>query len=160
MIVTDGVGCARHRNAAPPAAKPRGGTQCRLNGRHLAHTPPAAQLSSESARLACRHSQRLRRRHAVKQKRRFPHSRVPASIRGPPPDLARIRVDLTRFRFRPGIMICIRCEWEGSKEKQPSAELYPEFKEWMDYCVVRRYGPNRRVSSSLFIRAAGTGKAH
>ena len=30
-------------------------------------------------------------------------------------------------------MSCIRCEWEGSKVRQPSAELYPEFKEWMDF---------------------------
>jgi hypothetical protein len=49
--------------------------------------------------------------------------------------MAIIRVDLAGLRFRPGIMSCIRCEWEGSKERQPSTELYPEFKEWMDFVL-------------------------
>ena len=48
---------------------------------------------------------------------------------------ATIRVDLAGLRFRPGIMSCVRCEWEGSKVKQPSAELYPEYKAWMDYVL-------------------------
>ena len=47
--------------------------------------------------------------------------------------VATIRVDLARLHYRPGVMSCIRCEWEGSKVKQPSAELYPEFKEWADF---------------------------
>jgi hypothetical protein len=25
-----------------------------------------------------------------------------------------------------------RCEWEGSKEQQPSAALYPEYRAWMN----------------------------
>jgi hypothetical protein len=49
--------------------------------------------------------------------------------------VATIRVDLARVGFQPGIMSCIRCAWEGSKVKQPSAELYPEFKAWMDYVL-------------------------
>ena len=32
-------------------------------------------------------------------------------------------------------MSCVRCEWQGSKVKQPSAELYPEYKPWMDYVL-------------------------
>ena len=26
----------------------------------------------------------------------------------------------------------LRCEWDGAKERQPSVELYLEFKEWAD----------------------------
>lgn len=46
--------------------------------------------------------------------------------------VATIRVDLAGLRFRPGIMSCIRCEWDDSRERQPSVALYPEFKVWMD----------------------------
>lgn len=46
--------------------------------------------------------------------------------------MATIRVDLASLRFQPRAMSCIRCEWEGSKVRQPSAELYPEYEEWMD----------------------------
>ena len=49
--------------------------------------------------------------------------------------VAPIRVDLAGLRFRPGIMSCVRCEWEGSKVKQPSVELFPESKAWMDYVL-------------------------
>ena len=51
---------------------------------------------------------------------------------GPRRIVATIRVDLERIRLRPGEMNCTRCEWDGSKERQPGAELYPEFRTWMD----------------------------
>jgi hypothetical protein len=47
--------------------------------------------------------------------------------------VATIRVDLAMIRLRPGSVCRIRCEWEGSKVRQPSAELYPEFKAWADF---------------------------
>jgi hypothetical protein len=47
--------------------------------------------------------------------------------------MATIRIDLARVRFQPHMWGCIQCEWEGSKVKQPSAELYSEFKEWADF---------------------------
>ena len=59
--------------------------------------------------------------------------------------VATIRVDLASVRYCPGMMTCYRCEWEGSKERQPSAELYSEFKAWMDYVlsdVTSRTGSN------------------
>jgi hypothetical protein len=46
--------------------------------------------------------------------------------------VATIRVDIARLRFRPGDWACFRCEWDGSKVKQPSADLYQEFKVWAD----------------------------
>ena len=47
--------------------------------------------------------------------------------------MATIRISLRRAELlRPGNFAITRCEWSGSKEKQPSAELYPEFREWMD----------------------------
>jgi hypothetical protein len=46
--------------------------------------------------------------------------------------VATIRVDLSRVEFRSGILNCTHCEWEGSKERQPSVELYPEYREWMN----------------------------
>jgi hypothetical protein len=46
--------------------------------------------------------------------------------------VATIRVDLKRMGLRPGDMNCTQCLWDGSKERQPSAELYPEFRTWMD----------------------------
>ena len=64
---------------------------------------------------------------------------------GPRRIVATIRVDFAGLRFRPGVMSCIRCEWEGSKIKQPSAELYPEFKAWLDFVlseVTSRTGSN------------------
>ena len=52
---------------------------------------------------------------------------------GPRRITATIRVDLAELRYRPGVMIWARCVWRGSKIKQPSAELWPEFKEWSDF---------------------------
>jgi hypothetical protein len=49
--------------------------------------------------------------------------------------VATIRIDLDKVRFRPLSLTCIKCEWEGSRVKQPSNELYPEFKAWMDYLL-------------------------
>ena len=44
-------------------------------------------------------------------------------------------------------MLCHRCEWEGSKVRQPSAELYQEFKEWMNYILSDTAA---KAGSSLF----------
>jgi hypothetical protein len=46
--------------------------------------------------------------------------------------VATIRIDLDRARVSPGDMGCVRCEWEGSRERQPSAELYEEYRQWVD----------------------------
>jgi len=46
--------------------------------------------------------------------------------------VATIHIDLDRARVSPGDMGCGRCEWEGSRERQPSAKLYPEYKQWID----------------------------
>jgi hypothetical protein len=46
---------------------------------------------------------------------------------------ATIRISLARAGLlHTGDFAITRCEWGGSKEKQPSAELYPEFRIWMD----------------------------
>jgi hypothetical protein len=54
---------------------------------------------------------------------------------GPRRIVATVRIDLDRVRFRPHTLTCIKCEWEGSRVKQPSTEIYPEFKQWMDYLL-------------------------
>ena len=54
---------------------------------------------------------------------------------GPRRITASIRIDLASVCLQPHIMACIHCEWDGSKVRQPRAELYPEFKSWMDYVV-------------------------
>jgi hypothetical protein len=60
--------------------------------------------------------------------------------------VATVRIDLAHVRFRPGAIACFRCKWDGSKERQPSAELYPEFKEWIDYVLC---GVVEQTGSSL-----------
>jgi hypothetical protein len=47
--------------------------------------------------------------------------------------IATMRVDLGRVGFDAGTANVFGCEWEGSKERQPSVALYREFKEWADY---------------------------
>ena len=47
--------------------------------------------------------------------------------------VATIRIDLDQARKPPGSVGGVRCKWEGTKEPQPSAELYPEYKQqWID----------------------------
>jgi hypothetical protein len=42
--------------------------------------------------------------------------------------VATIRISLNRMeRLHAGALAIIRCEWDGSKERQPSAASYPEF---------------------------------
>ena len=78
--------------------------------------------------------------------------------------MATVRVDLAGLRYHPGALNCHRCEWEGSKERQPSAELYPEFKAWLDYvfadvaaktgesllCIFELPAPARRIEAWLY----------
>ena len=45
---------------------------------------------------------------------------------------ATIRIDLDHTRLFPGAMGCVRCQWEGSRERQPSTELYAEYRRWVD----------------------------
>ena len=49
--------------------------------------------------------------------------------------VATVRVDLSRVRFEPRSMSCIRCEWEGSRVKQPSSELFEEYRAWMHHVL-------------------------
>ena len=49
--------------------------------------------------------------------------------------VATVRVNIARARIRTHALVCVQCEWDGSKVKQPRAELYPEFKEWMDFVL-------------------------
>jgi hypothetical protein len=52
---------------------------------------------------------------------------------GPRRIVATIRISLNRMeRLDTGAFAIIRCEWDGSKEPQPSAALYPEYRAWMD----------------------------
>jgi hypothetical protein len=51
---------------------------------------------------------------------------------GPRRIVATVRIDMARVRIRPYALSYVQCEWDGSKGKQPSAELYQEYKEWMD----------------------------
>ena len=78
--------------------------------------------------------------------------------------VATVRIDLAHVRARPGAMRCFRCQWEGSKVRQPSAELYPEYKAWMDLVfsdvtsktgsnllyVFELPGPAKRVEAWLY----------
>jgi hypothetical protein len=45
---------------------------------------------------------------------------------------ATIRIDLDHARLFPGAMGCVRCRWEGSRERQSSTELYEEYRRWVD----------------------------
>ena len=49
--------------------------------------------------------------------------------------VATVRVDLSRVRFEPRSTSCIRCEWEGSRVKQPSSELFEEYRAWMHHVL-------------------------
>lgn len=53
---------------------------------------------------------------------------------GPRRITATIRIDLPRATLlHTGDFAITRCEWDGSRERQPSAELYSEFKERVDF---------------------------
>jgi hypothetical protein len=45
---------------------------------------------------------------------------------------ATIRIDLDAARLKPRSLGCLRVAWDGSKERQPSADLFEEFREWID----------------------------
>ena len=48
--------------------------------------------------------------------------------------VATLRVDLSRVRFERS-MSCIRCEWEGSRVKQPSTDLFEEYRALMHHVL-------------------------
>jgi hypothetical protein len=45
---------------------------------------------------------------------------------------ATLHIDPEAARLNPRSLGCLRVEWDGSKERQPSAELFEEFRQWID----------------------------
>jgi hypothetical protein len=59
--------------------------------------------------------------------REFTHS-----FSGPRRITATLRIDVEAARLGPRSLGCLRVSWEGTEERQPSAELFEEYRQWID----------------------------